>query len=94
MDGVIELKAVVVEICESKRGRIDPALATELELKQALSSRGISYTADTFRIMLQELEIDEDIITRRCLRYKGYQIREKHAYNAENNQNGISTPEA
>lgn len=81
MAAVKRLKAVVAEICASKQGRIDPALATELELKQALSSRGVSYTADTFRLMLQELEADEEIITRRCLRYNGYQIHKKDAYN-------------
>lgn len=91
MVGVM-LKAVVAEICASKQGRIDPALATELELKQALSSRGVNYTTDTFRAMLRALEADDEIITRRCLRYNGYQIREKYAYNAETNEDGVSTP--
>lgn len=92
MDLYDELKTTIAKICESKRGRIDPALATELELKQALSRRGVNYTADTFRAMLRELEADDEIITRRCLRYNGYQMREKYAYNAETNEDGISTP--
>lgn len=69
------LYEIVQEICEAKRGKVHPALATELELKRELSRRGIPYTADTFRMVLRELERNPDIITHRLLRYNGYSIK-------------------
>ena len=71
------LKHLVEEICRAKReAHIVPVLATELELKQELSRRGVKWTAETFKQMLAELEADADIIVRRCLRYNGYTTRD------------------
>lgn len=70
------LKSIVEDICRLKVGRVDPVLATELELKQELTRRGVKWTAETFKRMLAELEADADIIVRRCLRYNGYTIRD------------------
>lgn len=83
------LKEIVSEICESKVGRVDPVLATELELKRAMSLRKIAYTHENFRKMIEELQADEEIITRRCLRYNAYQLR-KYADTTENNEESLS----
>lgn len=73
------MKSLVAEICASKRAkRICPALATEMELKQGLSRRGISYTAESFRAMLSNLEVQPDVIVHRLLRYNGYEINEEY----------------
>ena len=70
------MKLIIVEICRAKREtRVIPALATELEIQRALSSRGVRYTADAFRTMLRELQRDPDIITHRLMRYNGYSIK-------------------
>lgn len=72
------MKSIVAEICRAKRKAcVIPALATELDLQRALSSRGVRFTADTFRAMLRKLERDPDIITHRLLRYNGYSIKEE-----------------
>lgn len=69
------LYEIVKGICEAKRGKVHPVLATELELKRELSRRGVPYTADTFRMVLREMERNPDIITHRLLRYNGYSIK-------------------
>lgn len=70
------MKSIVAEICKEKReARVTPALATELDIQKVLSSRGVSFTADTFRTMMRELEREPDIITHRLLRYNGYSIK-------------------
>lgn len=77
------MKQLVEEICRAKREQgIVPVLATELELKQELSRRGVKWTAETIKQMLAELEADADIIVRRCLRYNGYTTR-NYADNTE-----------
>lgn len=70
------LKSIVEDICRLKVGRVDPVLATELELKQELTRRGVKWTAETFKQMLAELEADTDIIVRRCLRYNAYTTKD------------------
>ena len=80
------MKSIVAEICRAKReARVMPALATELDIQKALSSRGVRFTADTFRAMLRELERDSDIITHRLLRYNGYSLK------SEDNANTTTT---
>ena len=70
------MKSIVAEICRAKReARVIPALATELDIQKVLSSRGVRFTADTFKAMIRELERDSDIITHRLLRYNGYSIK-------------------
>lgn len=67
------MKQLVEEICRAKReARIEPVLATELELKQELSRRGVAWTTETFAELIAMLEADPNIITRRCLRYNAY----------------------
>lgn len=69
------MRNLVEEICRAKReARIVPALATELDLKNELSRRGVKWTAETFKQMLAELEARPDIITRRCLKFNAYEI--------------------
>lgn len=70
------MKLIVAEICRAKReARVVPALATELDIQKALSSRGVRFAADTFKAMLRELERNPDIITHRLLRYNGYSLK-------------------
>ena len=70
------MRSIVAEICKEKReARVTPALATELDIQKVLSSRGVRFTADTFRAILRELEREPDIITHRLLRYNGYSIK-------------------
>lgn len=81
----------IAEICEKKQcQKIDPALTTELELQRALMRQGVPFTAESFRAMLAELKADPDVITRRLLRYNGYELR-NYANDTENNTQSIST---
>lgn len=66
------MKSMVAEICEAKRGRVDPVLATELELKRELSRRGVMYTTESFGKMCSELATDPRITTIRTLNYTAY----------------------
>lgn len=66
------LYEIVEEICEAKRGKVHPALATELELKRELSRRGVTYTTESFRQMCSELATDPRITTIRTLNYTAY----------------------
>lgn len=60
-------------ICEEKRRRnIVPVLATELEIKQELSRRGVRWTAQSFSQALERLEANAEIKKHRLLRYNGY----------------------
>lgn len=63
---------IVKEICEAKRGRVHPALATELELKRELSRRGVTYTAESFSEMCSDLAADPRITTIRTLNQRAY----------------------
>lgn len=71
------MKHIVEEICRAKlEAHIVPVLATELELKQELSRRGVAWTAETFDELRAMLEADPDIIIRRCLRYNAYTTKD------------------
>lgn len=77
------MKHIVEDICRAKReARIVPVLATELELKQELSRRGVAWTTETFAELRAMLEADPDIIIRRCLKYNAY-ITKDYADNTE-----------
>jgi hypothetical protein len=78
------LYEIVQEICEAKRGKVHPVLATELELKRELSRRGVMYTTESFRQMCSELATDPRITTIRTLNYTAY------ANNTEEPQEGLS----
>lgn len=63
---------IVKEICEAKRGKVLPVLATERELKRELSRRGVTYTAESFSDMCSELAADPRITTISTLNYTAY----------------------
>lgn len=75
---------IVKEICEVKRGKVLPVLATELELKRELSRRGVIYTAESFSKMCSELAADPRITTIRTLNQQAY------AYDTKEQQEGLS----
>lgn len=66
------LYEIVKEICEAKRGKVHPALATELELKRELSRRGVLYTTESFGKMCSELATDPRITAIRTLNHTAY----------------------
>ena len=73
------MRELVEEICRVKReSGIVPVLATELELKHLLSCRGVKWTVETFGEMCKALEAEPDIVCRRLLSYKGYQLKEDY----------------
>lgn len=74
---------IVKEICEAKRGRVHPVLATELELKRELSRRGVMYTTESFREMCSNLATDPRITAIRTLNYTAY------ADNTQEQQEGL-----
>lgn len=78
---------LVREICERKRGRVHPELASELEIKQALSRRGVQYTAESFSEMLRVLAEDPHIKTIRTINHNAY------AYVTETAAESVSTEE-
>lgn len=78
------LYEIVKEICEAKRGKVHPVLATELELKRELARRGVAYTAESFSDMCNELVADPRITTIRTLNYTAY------ADNTQEQQEGLS----
>lgn len=63
---------IVKEICEVKRGKVCPVLATELELKRELARRGVMYTTESFGKMCSELATDPRITAIRTLNYTAY----------------------
>lgn len=63
---------IVKEICEAKRGKVLPVLATELELKRELSRRGVAYTTESFSNMCNALVANPRITTIRTLNYTAY----------------------
>lgn len=78
------LYEIVQEICEAKRGKVRPVLATELELKRELSRRGVMYTTESFGKMCSELATDPRITTIRTLNQRAY------ADNTQEQQEGLS----
>jgi hypothetical protein len=76
------MRTIVENICRSKRAKnIEPALATELELRHELTRRGVAYSTESYMMMLAELESQPDVIVHRLLRYKGYEINENTVIN-------------
>ena len=78
---------LVRDICERKRGKVHPELATELEIKQALSRQGVQYTAESFAEMLRVLAEDPHIRTIRTINHNAY------AYITETAEESIPTEE-
>lgn len=75
------MKRVIEEICRRKReSRIEPAAATELEIKRELERRGVVNTFAEWMEMRRVLETDSEIVVRRCLMYNSY---EYYGNNAE-----------
>lgn len=73
------------DICERKRGRIDPAGATTRELKRELALRGVTYTAEEFQMMCAKLEEDPNVRKYRTLNDIAY------AYITEADKESLST---
>lgn len=70
------MKSIVEQICRAKReAKVVPALATELELKNELTRRGVAWTAKTFSEGCAQLAADPDIICHRLLKYNGFSIK-------------------
>lgn len=86
------MRCLIAEIVRVKReSMIEPAVATEIELKQALAREGGYDISDWIRIKA-ELEESPDIITHRLLRYNGYEIRD-YANITENTTKELLTKE-
>ena len=89
------LYEIVQEICEAKRGKVHPVLATELELKRELSRRGVMYTTESFGKMCSELAADPRITTIRTLNQRAYADNTKEQQeelSAEARGAGATTP--
>jgi hypothetical protein len=78
---------LVREICERKRGKVHPEGATELELKHELSRQGVTFTADSFRQMCDQLLADPHIRAYRTLNHIAY------AYITEATEESLLTQE-
>lgn len=78
---------IVRDICERKRGRVDPMLATELEIKQELDVRGMSWMTETFEEMRRALVTHPRIKTIRTLNHIAY------AYYTEADEEGLLATE-
>lgn len=72
-------------ICERKRGRIDPVGATTRELERELSQRGVNCTAEEFQRMCAKLEEDPNVRKYRTLNDIAY------AYITEADKESLST---
>ena len=73
------------DICERKRGRVDPPGATTRELKRELALRGVTYTAEEFQRMCAKLEEDSTVRKYRTLNDIAY------AYITEADKESLST---
>lgn len=73
------------DICERKRGRIDPVGATTRELERELALRGVTYTAEEFQRMCAKLEEDPNVRKYRTLNDIAY------AYITETDEESLST---
>ena len=73
------------DICERKRGRIDPVGATTRELERELALRGVTYTAEEFQRMCAKLEEDPNVRKYRTLNDIAY------AYITEADKESLST---
>lgn len=63
---------LVREICERKKGKIHPEIATEREIEQELTRCGIAWTKDSLKVMLAELAKDTRIRTCRTINHTAY----------------------
>ena len=68
-----------------------PAIATSIEIQRELIQRGAKLTHESWQRKLAKLEADPDVVTRRLLRYNGYELR-NYANDTEANTESISTP--
>ena len=85
------IKLIIQAICEQKRQkRIVPAIATSIEIQRELIQRGVKLTPESWQRKLARLEADPDVVTRRLLRYNGYELR-NYANDTEDNTESIST---
>ena len=73
------------DICERKRGRIDPVGATTRELKRELALRGVTYPTEEFQRMCAKLEEDSNVRKYRTLNDIAY------AYITEADKESLST---
>lgn len=73
------------DICERKRGCVDPPGATARELKRELALRGVTYTAEEFQRMCAMLEEDPNVRKYRTLNDIAY------AYITEADKESLST---
>lgn len=73
------------DICERKRGRIDPVGATTRELKRELALRGVICTAEGFQRMCAKIEEDPNVRKYRTLNDIAY------AYITEADKENLST---
>lgn len=78
---------LLCDICERKRGRIDPVGATITELERELSLRGLNCTTEEFQRMCAKLEEDPNVRKYRTLNDIAY------AYITEADKESLS-PEA
>ena len=70
------MKHLVEQICQAKReAKVVPVLATELELKEALSLRGVRWSPEIFNEWCDALADDADIICHRLLKYRGFSLK-------------------
>lgn len=77
------VKTIVAEICERKRQlKIVPAVATTIDIQQALIQRGAKLTPESWKAILLKLEADTQVKVVRLLRFNGY-ILIDHADDAE-----------
>lgn len=68
------MRRIVEEICRRKReSSIEPAVATELEVKRELERRGVVNSFAEWMEMRRVLEADSEIVVRRCLMYSSYE---------------------
>lgn len=73
------IRKIIAQICASKRAqRIVPAVATPLEIQQALKAQGV---IKSFNNIAAEVDGDPLITKRRLLRFDGYE----YANDAEDN---------
>lgn len=57
-----------------RQQKITPAIATSIEIQQALLQMGVELTPDLWRVILDRLEADPQVNTRRLLKFNGYQL--------------------
>lgn len=85
------VKTIVAEICERKqRQRIVPAVATTIDIQQALIQRGAKLTPESWKAILLKLEADTQVKVVKLLRFNGYRLID-HADDAEADAQSVPT---